>query len=365
MGSAPLQRGDESVGCQEPHVTQLRESTKAELYDDCFTNATSLHAGGLQSRFVWVCLVGHWRAAVWLRLGVSAADFLRGSSISPRRGCQVAALVGALAVAQLSDRFGRKRLLILSALLFTVSSLGTGLALLTPRSSCGASSAGGHRVGSICRRCISPGPPAQVRGKLVSINQLTIVIGILLAQVVNWLIAQPVAARRHRAGDSEFMERPVGLGAGCSRGRGAVAAVLSRHVLRAGKPRWLAKNGQRERARGVLARIGRAVGAQQAIANIEARWPTRSNGSGSATCSNRAAQVRFSASHWPCCSVGGDQLIFYYTKDVFAAAGYKVSTSSSNPDCRAGQSHLHFRGHPDCGALGRRFLMLAGWAGLA
>ena len=32
-----------------------------------------------------------------------------------------------------------------------------------------------------------------MRGKLVSINQLTIVIGILLAQVINWLIAEPVA----------------------------------------------------------------------------------------------------------------------------------------------------------------------------
>jgi len=31
-----------------------------------------------------------------------------------------------------------------------------------------------------------------VRGKLVSLNQLTIVVGILLAQFVNWLIAQPV-----------------------------------------------------------------------------------------------------------------------------------------------------------------------------
>src|SRR5258708_14040076 len=34
--------------------------------------------------------------------------------------------------------------------------------------------------------------PAAVRGKVVSLNQLTIVIGILRAQFVNWLIAEPV-----------------------------------------------------------------------------------------------------------------------------------------------------------------------------
>ena len=36
--------------------------------------------------------------------------------------------------------------------------------------------------------------PAAMRGKFVSVNQLTIVIGILAAQLVNWLIAEPVPA---------------------------------------------------------------------------------------------------------------------------------------------------------------------------
>jgi len=36
--------------------------------------------------------------------------------------------------------------------------------------------------------------PGNVRGRFVSINQLTIVIGILAAQLINWRIAKPVQA---------------------------------------------------------------------------------------------------------------------------------------------------------------------------
>lgn len=34
--------------------------------------------------------------------------------------------------------------------------------------------------------------PTSIRGKLVSLNQLTIVLGILAAQITNWLIAAPI-----------------------------------------------------------------------------------------------------------------------------------------------------------------------------
>src|SRR5208283_3181679 len=33
--------------------------------------------------------------------------------------------------------------------------------------------------------------PASMRGRLVSVNQLTIALGVMAAQIVNWLIAQP------------------------------------------------------------------------------------------------------------------------------------------------------------------------------
>src|SRR5208282_5202458 len=81
-----------------------------------------------------------------------------------------------------------------TALLFAVSSLGTALAntfghFVEWRIT------GGIAIGlasSLSPMYIAEISPPQARGKLVSLNQLTIVIGILLAQFTNWAIARPV-----------------------------------------------------------------------------------------------------------------------------------------------------------------------------
>ena len=58
--------------------------------------------------------------------------------------------------------------------------------------------------------------PARMRGKLVSINQLTIVIGILLAQVVNWCARARSAGRRDATSSSAIPGSARRAGAGCS-----------------------------------------------------------------------------------------------------------------------------------------------------
>ena len=110
------------------------------------------------------------------------------------------ALVGCLAGAGLagwfSDRFGRKRMLIVAASLFVVASVGTGSAdslsaFIIYRIT------GGIGIGlasNLSPVYIAEITPAEFRGRFVSINQLTIVIGILAAQFVNWRIAEPVPA---------------------------------------------------------------------------------------------------------------------------------------------------------------------------
>src|SRR6476659_6422666 len=100
----------------------------------------------------------------------------------------IGCLIGALVAGALSDKFGRKRLLIVAALLFALTSTGNALAsnftvFIMWRIF------GGVAIGlasNLTPMYIAEVAPAQIRGKLVAINQLTIVLGVLLAQCVNW-----------------------------------------------------------------------------------------------------------------------------------------------------------------------------------
>ena len=106
--------------------------------------------------------------------------------------------------------------------------------------------------------------PARTRGRLVSINQLTIVIGILAAQLVNWLLVidLPKGATTEFILNSWYGQQ----GWRWMFGLTAVPALLffAGMFLVPESPRWLAKNGKPERARALLRRIGG-----------ESRMPTR------------------------------------------------------------------------------------------
>src|SRR5215471_8813374 len=108
----------------------------------------------------------------------------------------IGCLVGALVAGALSDKFGRKRLLVAAAALFASTSLGNALAgtfaiFITWRM------LGGVAIGlasNLSPMYIAEVAPAPMRGKLVSINQLTIVIGVLAAQLINWALVRHLPA---------------------------------------------------------------------------------------------------------------------------------------------------------------------------
>src|SRR6476660_4810649 len=170
----------------------------------------------------------------------------------------IGCLVGALAAGALSDKLGRKRLLIVAALLFAVTSLGNALAnnfaiFIAWRM------LGGVAIGlasNLSPMYIAEVAPAQVRGKLVAINQLTIVVGILLAQYINWFLVRklPTGATDEFIRNSWFGQQGwrwmFGLTAAPS-----LLFFLGMLVVPE-SPRWLAKNGKPERARGILTKIG-------------------------------------------------------------------------------------------------------------
>ena len=108
----------------------------------------------------------------------------------------IGCFLGALATGVLSDRFGRKPLLLVAALLFTLTSLGNALAP-TFAIFIAWRILGGVAIGlasNLSPMYIAEVAPAPMRGRLVSVNQLTIVIGILAAQFLNWFLVRHLPA---------------------------------------------------------------------------------------------------------------------------------------------------------------------------
>ncbi|HXQ81089.1 MAG TPA: sugar porter family MFS transporter [Opitutaceae bacterium] len=283
----------------------------------------------------------------------------------------IGCLAGALAAGAMSDRFGRRRLLILSALLFAATSVGNALAP-TFAAFIAWRMLGGVAIGlasSLSPMYISEVAPAQMRGKLVSINQLTIVVGILLAQFINWSLVRslPEGATDEFIRGSWFGQQ----GWRWMFGLTAVPAALffAGMVLVPESPRWLAKNGRGDRARAILARIGGRAYAEAAIGEI-----------GLSLLSEEGRRVRAGELLEPrmikVLVLGvvlavfqqwcGINVIFNYADEIFRAAGYDISSVLKNI-AWTGSVNLVFTfvalGTVD--RRGRRPLMLLGAGGLA
>ncbi len=104
----------------------------------------------------------------------------------------IGTIVGVFIVGRASDRFGRKKVLFALAAFFFVSSIGCGLARNWPefllfRFLAGLAIGGASMVTPMYIAEISP---PRLRGRLVMVNQLNIVVGVLLAYVSNYAIAQ-------------------------------------------------------------------------------------------------------------------------------------------------------------------------------
>ena len=322
--------------------------------------------GGLLFGYDWV-VIGGAKPFYELFFGIAGLPFLQGWAMS---SALVGCLVGAVLSGYLSGRLGRKIPLIAAAVLFTLSALGTGwsdhfIPFIIYRL------VGGLGIGlasAISPMYIAEISPAASRGRLVAVNQLTIVIGILSAQIINYLIANKVP-------ENETPELILNSWNGQMGWRWMFWAetvpafcffIMAFFIPES--PRYLIKSGKSDLAMKILERIG---GRQYAFAEEKNIAQTLQSSS-----VHRSRKIIRTHEIRPVLVIGivlavfqqwcGINVIFNYAEEIFSSAGYSVSDMLFNIVI-TGAVNLIFTivAMRVVDNWGRRKLMLWGAAGLA
>jgi MFS transporter, SP family, xylose:H+ symportor len=319
--------------------------------------------GGLLFGYDWV-VIGGAKPFYEVYFHLTSAHLIGWANSCALIGC----LIGALIAGDVGSRFGRKKALLLSAMLFAISSVMTGWTTHFPLfilwRICGGIAIG--LASNVSPLYIAEISPAAWRGRLVSVNQLAIVCGILAAQIANWLIAENVPEGGKVLAQSwnvqfgwRWMFTAVAVPA-------MIFFVLA--LLIPESPRWLVSANRKDEARRVLARIGGERYAVSELGAIEetlhkvaatrARWKElMSAGTRRLLWIGMALTV---LQQW-----SGINVLFNYAEEIYRSAGFGISGIMFNIVI-TGAINLIFTlvAMTFVDRLGRRKLMLLGCAGV-
>ncbi|GAB6007852.1 sugar porter family MFS transporter [Dysgonomonas reticulitermitis] len=319
--------------------------------------------GGLLFGYDWVVIGG---AKIFYEpfFSLEESVVMRGWAMS---SALIGCLVGALLSGVWSDRYGRKKMLIIASFLFTVAAIGTGAVDSFGWFVCWRIVGGfGIGIASIISPIyIAEVSPAAVRGKFVSLYQLTIVIGILMAQLVNWALGE-----YYTKGANELNTESVEWAWRWMFWAGLVPAciffILSSIIPES--PRWLAANGRLAEAEKILDKIGGRAYTQQTLSELKQ------------VAKEKQEKVKWSELLHPnvrnVLIIGivlavfqqwcGINVIFNYAHEIFSAAGYAVSDVLMNIVITGVTNVIFtFVAIYTVDRLGRRALMFIGSIGLA
>ena len=330
----------------------MENYNKGFVYFICLVSAM----GGLLFGYDWVVIGG---AKIFYEqyFDISGSPAMQGLAMSiALAGC----LIGALAAGMLADKLGRKILLLVSAFIFMTTAYGTG-AFDSFAPFLAVRFMGGIAIGiasGLSPMYIAEVAPASIRGKLVSLNQLTIVIGILAAQIVNWsLVSDDMGWNIEKAWRWMFWAAAF-----------PAAAFLILAMFIPESPRWLAMKGRKEKAFATLVRIGGDEYAEGELRTFEEADARRREQGG--------LRLLFSKPYRLVLVIGivvamfqqwcGTNVIFNYAQEIFQSAGYDVDSTFINIVV-TGIANLIFTfvAIYTVDRLGRRALMLIGAGGLA
>lgn len=264
-------------------------------------------------------------------------------------------IVGCLIAGALAERFGRRPGLMTAAIVFALSSIGMALSgslavFIAMRFAAGI---GVGMASMLSPMYIAEVSPASVRGRNVAINQLTIVIGILITNLVNYTLAD---------NGPDAWRWMFGLGAVPS------LLFLLGVLWLPESPRWLMQVNQHERAKRILGKIGDTSFAEHTVDDIKKSINSAKQNAGSFSVWAPAVRgavlvgILLAVFQQFC----GINVVFNYTSTIFESVGASLNQQLFET-VSIGAVNLVFTiiAMWQVDKLGRKPLMLAGAAGLS
>jgi len=267
----------------------------------------------------------------------------------------IGCIIGASFAGRLGDKFGRKKVLLVTSILFAVSAIGSGIANSIPTfvlyRILGGFAVGGASV--LAPMYIAEVSPAQLRGRMVSINQLTIVIGISLAYYSNYFLLQ--------------------VGENAWRWMFAAEALPALFFFFAlfivpESPRWLVARNRENDAKQVLTKVAGTDFANFELSEIKASLVgNEKRGTLKQLFNKKYSFILFLGiflavfQQW-----SGINVIFFYAPDIFAKANLGVDAALFQTTL-IGLMNIVFTilAMRVIDKIGRKLLMLIGAAGMA
>ncbi len=241
---------------------------------------------------------------------------------------------GACFAGTLSDRLGRKRVLLATAVLFAISAIGSAL----PRNLAElviARILGGIGVGMasmLSPLYIAEVSPARIRGRLVSLNQFAIIFGMLVVYFVN--------ARVAAIGDEAWN---VAVGWRWMFGSETLPAALFLVLLFfvPESPRWLIKQGRADQALAILARVGGRRHAQREVAEIKDTVAHEGGSLSQLFLPGMRIALLIGVALAILQQVTGINVVLYYAPEIFKSTGL-AATDAINDTVIVGAVNLAF-----------------------
>jgi len=267
----------------------------------------------------------------------------------------IGCILGASYAGRLGDKYGRKKVLLVTSILFAVSAIGSGVAnsisTFVFYRILGGLAVGGASV--LAPMYIAEVSPAHVRGKMVSINQLTIVIGISLAYYSNYFLLL--------IGDNAWRWMFVAE---------ALPALFFFFALFKvpESPRWLVAHNEENKAKQVLEKVAGTDFATFELGEIkESLAGTQKRGTLTDVFKKKYSLILFLGiflavfQQW-----SGINVIFFYAPDIFAKANLGIDAALYQTTL-IGLMNVAFTilAMRVIDKLGRKLLMLIGASGMA